>query len=75
MTRTLYDKLVDAHKVCDLPDGDILVYMNDAQKPFSLSGEFYISLAEIPCNSKKPLGISILLKSCLIASAIFEMRL
>ena len=21
MSRTLYDKLVDAHKVCDLPDG------------------------------------------------------
>jgi len=28
MSRTLYDKLVDAHKVCDLPDGDILIYVD-----------------------------------------------
>ena len=28
MTRTLYDKLVDSHKVCDLPDGDMLIYVD-----------------------------------------------
>jgi 3-isopropylmalate/(R)-2-methylmalate dehydratase large subunit len=28
MSRTLYDKLVDAHRVCDLPDGDMLVYVD-----------------------------------------------
>ena len=28
MARTLYDKLVDAHKVCDLPDGDMLIYVD-----------------------------------------------
>jgi len=43
MTRTLYDKLVDAHKVCDLPDGDILVYvdfhiMNEYTSPQAFSG-------------------------------------
>ena len=43
MSRTLYDKLVDAHKVCDLPDGDILVYvdfhiMNEYTSPQSFSG-------------------------------------
>lgn len=43
MTRTLYDKLVDAHKVCDLPDGDILAYvdfhiMNEYTSPQAFSG-------------------------------------
>ncbi|MGB1160761.1 MAG: 3-isopropylmalate dehydratase large subunit [Alphaproteobacteria bacterium] len=43
MSRTLYDKLVDAHKVCDLPDGDILVYvdfhiMNEYTSPQAFSG-------------------------------------
>lgn len=43
MTRTLYDKLVDAHKVCDLPDGDMLVYvdfhiMNEYTSPQAFSG-------------------------------------
>ena len=43
MTRTLYDKLVDAHKVCDLPDGDILIYvdlhiMNEYTSPQAFSG-------------------------------------
>ncbi len=28
MNRTLYDKLVDAHKVSDLPDGDMLIYVD-----------------------------------------------
>lgn len=42
-TRTLYDKLVDAHKVCDLPGGDILVYvdfhiMNEYTSPQAFSG-------------------------------------
>lgn len=41
--RTLYDKLVDAHKVCDLPGGDILVYvdfhiMNEYTSPQAFSG-------------------------------------
>ncbi len=40
---TLYDKLVDAHKVCDLPGGDILVYvdfhiMNEYTSPQAFSG-------------------------------------
>ncbi|MEH6477518.1 MAG: aconitase family protein, partial [Sneathiella sp.] len=43
MSRTLYDKLVDAHKVCDLPDGDMLVYvdfhiMNEYTSPQAFSG-------------------------------------
>ncbi len=43
MTRTLYDKLVDAHKVCDLPDGEMLVYvdfhiMNEYTSPQAFSG-------------------------------------
>jgi 3-isopropylmalate/(R)-2-methylmalate dehydratase large subunit len=43
MKRTLYDKLVDAHKVCDLPDGDMLVYvdfhiMNEYTSPQAFSG-------------------------------------
>ena len=43
MTRTLYDKLLDAHKICDLPDGDILVYvdfhiMNEYTSPQAFSG-------------------------------------
>ena len=43
MSRTLYDKLVDAHKVCDLPDGDILIYvdfhiMNEYTSPQAFSG-------------------------------------
>ena len=43
MTRTLYDKLVDAHKICDLPDGDILIYvdfhiMNEYTSPQAFSG-------------------------------------
>lgn len=43
MNRTLYDKLVDAHKVCDLPDGDMLVYvdlhiMNEYTSPQAFSG-------------------------------------
>ena len=29
MSRTLYDKLVDAHKVCDLPDGRRTVASTD----------------------------------------------
>ncbi|WP_299138390.1 3-isopropylmalate dehydratase large subunit [uncultured Tateyamaria sp.] len=42
MSRTLYDKLVDAHKVCDLPDGDMLVYvdfhiMNEYTSPQAFS--------------------------------------
>ncbi|MDA7846569.1 3-isopropylmalate dehydratase large subunit [Amylibacter sp.] len=42
MTRTLYDKLVDAHKVCDLPDGDMLIYvdfhiMNEYTSPQAFS--------------------------------------
>lgn len=43
MATTLYDKLVDAHKVCDLPDGDILIYvdfhiMNEYTSPQAFSG-------------------------------------
>ena len=43
MTRTLYDKLVDNHKVCDLPDGDMLIYvdfhiMNEYTSPQAFSG-------------------------------------
>jgi|TARA_Y100000287_G_scaffold174777_1_gene163903 3-isopropylmalate/(R)-2-methylmalate dehydratase large subunit len=43
MTRTLYDKLVDAHKVCDLSDGDMLIYvdfhiMNEYTSPQAFSG-------------------------------------
>ena len=43
MTSTLYDKLVEAHKICDLPDGDILVYvdfhiMNEYTSPQAFSG-------------------------------------
>ena len=43
MARTLYDKLVDAHKVCDLPDGDMLIYvdfhiMNEYTSPQAFSG-------------------------------------
>lgn len=43
MKRTLYDKLVYAHKVCDLPDGDMLVYvdfhiMNEYTSPQAFSG-------------------------------------
>ena len=43
MSRTLYDKLVDAHKVCDLPDGDMLVYvdfhiMNESTSSQAFSG-------------------------------------
>lgn len=43
MTKTLYDKLVDAHKVCDLPDGDLLIYvdfhiMNEYTSPQAFSG-------------------------------------
>lgn len=43
MKRTLYDKLVDAHKVCELPDGDMLVYvdfhiMNEYTSPQAFSG-------------------------------------
>ncbi|WP_300031572.1 3-isopropylmalate dehydratase large subunit [uncultured Roseobacter sp.] len=43
MTRTLYDKLVDAHRVCDLPDGGMLVYvdfhiMNEYTSPQAFSG-------------------------------------
>ena len=43
MRRTLYDKLVDAHKVCDLPDGDMLIYvdfhiMNEYTSPQAFSG-------------------------------------
>ena len=43
MCKTLYDKLVDAHKVCDLPDGDMLVYvdfhiMNEYTSPQAFSG-------------------------------------
>jgi len=41
--RTLYDKLVDAHTVCDLPGGDVLVYvdlhiMNEYTSPQAFSG-------------------------------------
>ena len=28
MTRTLYDKLVDSHKVYDLPDSNMLIYVD-----------------------------------------------
>jgi 3-isopropylmalate/(R)-2-methylmalate dehydratase large subunit len=43
MSRTLYDKLIDAHKVCDLPDGDMLIYvdfhiMNEYTSPQAFSG-------------------------------------
>ncbi len=43
MSRTLYDKLVDAHKVCDLPDGDMLIcvdfhIMNEYTSPQAFSG-------------------------------------
>ena len=43
MSSTLYDKLVDAHKVCDLPDGDMLIYvdlhiMNEYTSPQAFSG-------------------------------------
>ena len=43
MTRSLYDKLVDSHKVCDLPDGDMLIYvdfhiMNEYTSPQAFSG-------------------------------------
>lgn len=43
MSRTLYDKLVDAHKVCDLPDGNMLIYvdfhiMNEYTSPQAFSG-------------------------------------
>lgn len=41
--KTLYDKLVDSHKVADLPGGDILVYvdfhiMNEYTSPQAFSG-------------------------------------
>ncbi|MEZ9522760.1 3-isopropylmalate dehydratase large subunit [Enterovibrio norvegicus] len=43
MNKTLYDKLVDAHTVCELPDGDLLVYvdfhiMNEYTSPQAFSG-------------------------------------
>ena len=43
MSQTIYDKLVDAHKVCDLPDGDMLIYvdfhiMNEYTSPQAFSG-------------------------------------
>ena len=43
MSRTLYDKLVDAHKVCDLPGGDMLIsvdfhIMNEYTSPQAFSG-------------------------------------
>ena len=43
MNRTLYDKLVDAHKVSDLPNGDMLIYvdlhiMNEYTSPQPFSG-------------------------------------
>ena len=43
MSRTLYDKLVDAHTVCELEDGEILVYvdfhiMNEYTSPQAFSG-------------------------------------
>ena len=43
MTRTLYDKLSHAHKVCDLSDGDMLIYvdfhiMNEYTSPQAFSG-------------------------------------
>ncbi|WP_339636911.1 3-isopropylmalate dehydratase large subunit [uncultured Sulfitobacter sp.] len=43
MTRTLYDKLVDTHKVCDLPGGEMLLYvdlhvMNEYTSPQAFSG-------------------------------------
>ena len=43
MNRTLYDKLVDAHKVSDLPDSDMLIYvdlhiMNEYTSPQAFSG-------------------------------------
>ena len=43
MAKTLYDKLVDAHKVCDLPDCDMLIYvdfhiMNEYTSPQAFSG-------------------------------------
>jgi hypothetical protein len=43
MSRTLYDKLVDAPKVCDLPDGDMLIcvdfhIMNEYTSPQAFSG-------------------------------------
>ena len=43
MNRTLYDKLVDAHKVSDLPNGDMLIYvdlhiMNEYTSPQAFSG-------------------------------------
>jgi 3-isopropylmalate/(R)-2-methylmalate dehydratase large subunit len=43
VARTLYDKLLDTHKICDLPDGDILVYvdfhiMNEYTSPQAFSG-------------------------------------
>ncbi len=43
MPRTLYDKLVDSHKVCDLPDGEMLLYvdlhvMNEYTSPQAFSG-------------------------------------
>ena len=42
MTRTLYDKLVDNHKVCDLPDGDMLIYVD-----FHIMNEYTLSLIHI----------------------------
>ncbi len=43
MNKTLYDKLVDVHTVCELPDGDLLVYvdfhiMNEYTSPQAFSG-------------------------------------
>lgn len=43
MSRTLYDKLVDAHNVRDLPDGDMLIcvdfhIMNEYTSPQAFSG-------------------------------------
>lgn len=43
MSRTLYDKLVDSHKVHDLPDGEMLLYvdlhvMNEYTSPQAFSG-------------------------------------
>ncbi len=43
MSRTLYDKLVDSHKVQDLPDGEMLLYvdlhvMNEYTSPQAFSG-------------------------------------
>ena len=69
MTKTLYDKLVDAHKVCDLPDGDMLIYvdfhiMNEYTSPqaFYMPSDAVMSVTLLPA-----FNFSTQLRACTIA--------